>query len=191
MSIIEHQEHWILNFRVLSEYRLFSGFILSTNWKVLKFIFYKKGAKISWLHDFLQILSRKIRAPGASRLWSLFLDLYLIGLQICNWIQNDTGRTSVKGATRKSYVKHVLQLRWLVVIMLWSLRQSFLKWIFPMSAVQRQCKYLVTRVRPHFCSKSAELRNSTWYWTAQFLGAVHKRRHQSRGGVGFAKIWFF
>ena len=33
----------------------------------LKFIFYKKGAKISWLHDVLQIFSRKIGAQSGTK----------------------------------------------------------------------------------------------------------------------------
>ena len=38
--------------------------IYQTSLWALKFIFYKKGAKFSWLQDFLQILSPKIEAPA-------------------------------------------------------------------------------------------------------------------------------
>ena len=39
-----------------------------SNKNSLKFIFYKKGAQFSWLQDFLQILSRKIKAPSGTKL---------------------------------------------------------------------------------------------------------------------------
>ena len=35
--------------------------------KSLKFIFYNKGAKISWFQDLMQILSQKIGAPQAGQ----------------------------------------------------------------------------------------------------------------------------